>query len=117
MKAKLITTLAGVGVSFALSNMALAGSNPSGTGQPNQECEDIHPGRAASAPGSAFNENGKAGTVYANPTSTAGLASGNSHVVSQYDVACYQQSLRIQQQSARMSQRTATMSVGHGHGR
>ena len=106
MKAKLITTLAGVGVSFALSNMALAGSNPSGTGQPNQECEDIHPGHAASARGSAFNEDGVAGTHYANPDSTAGVASGNTHVRSQYDVACYQQSLRIQQQSARMTQQS-----------
>jgi hypothetical protein len=81
-------------VSVALSFTALAG-NPPGTGQPNQECEDIHPGHAASAPGSAFNENGKAGTVYANPDSTAGLASGNSHVRSQYDVACFQQEARI----------------------
>jgi len=104
-------------LSFALSNTALAGRNPSGTGQPNQECEDIHPGRAASAPGSAFNENGKAGTVYANPDSRGGISSGNSHVVSQYDVACYQQALRIQQQSARMSQRTSTRSAGRGHGR
>src|SRR5882724_893975 len=110
MKAKLITTLAGVGLSLALSNAAaLAGSNPSGTGQPNQDCEMLgtHPGNAASARGSAFNENGVAGGVYANPDSKAGLASGNSHVVSQYDVACYQQSLRIQQQSLRLQQQSA----------
>ncbi|MCW2591763.1 MAG: hypothetical protein JWQ86_4190 [Mycobacterium sp.] len=31
-----------------------------------------------------------AALVYANPTSTGGLASGNSHVVSQYDVAGFQ---------------------------
>jgi hypothetical protein len=106
MKTRLITMLVGMGVSFALSNTTLAGRNPSGTGQPNQECEDIHPGQAASARGSAFNENGIAGSVYANPDSTAGLASGNSHVVSQYDVACYQQSLRLQQKSA------GTLSMG-----
>jgi hypothetical protein len=127
-----------VGLSFALSNTALAGSNPSGTGQPNQECEDIHPGHAASARGSAFNENGKAGTVYANPDSTGGIHSGNTHVVSQYDVACYQQSLRIANQSARTTLQSARtlqqnmgalhqsagmlhqsigMSMGHGHGR
>jgi len=36
----------------------------------------------------------KAGTVYANPTSQGGTSSGNTHVVSQYDVACYQQSVK-----------------------
>jgi hypothetical protein len=84
-----------IAASFALGGLALAG-NPPGTGQPNQECEDTHPGRAASAPGSAFNETGKAGTVYANPTSQGGISSGgNSHVRSQYDVACFQQEARI----------------------
>ena len=121
MTRKIMIILAGVGLSFALSNTALAGRNPSGTGQPNQECEDIHPGRAASAPGSAFNENGKAGTVYANPDSQGGISSGNTHVRSQYDVACYQQSLRISQQSARTLQQSARtlhqsggMAMGHG---
>src|SRR4029450_289453 len=109
MKTRLITILAGVGLVFGLSNSALAGRNPSGTGQPSVECEDIHPGHAASAPGSAFNENGKAGTVYANPDSRGGLSSANSHVVSQYDVACYQQSLRLEQQSARLIQQSARM--------
>ena len=47
------------------------------------------PGNTANAPGSAFN--GSAGNVYANPTSQGGLSSGNSHVVAQYDVACFQQ--------------------------
>jgi len=47
------------------------------------------PGNTGSAPGSAFN--GSAGNVYANPTSQGGLSSGNSHVVAQYDVACFQQ--------------------------
>jgi hypothetical protein len=76
---------------------ALAASNPSptGTGQPSQGCLSqtalMEPGNAASARGSAFNENGGiAGSVYANPGSTGGTSSGNTHVVSQYDVACYQ---------------------------
>ena len=57
-----------VAMSGALSYIALAG-NPPGTGQPNQECEGTTPGRSASGTGrgSAFNENGVAGTVYANP--------------------------------------------------
>ena len=94
---KLIIRLAVVvGLSCAVGGMALAGRNPSGTGQPNQECDSLaHPGRAASAPGSAFNETGIAGTVYANPTSRGGISSGNSHVVSQYDVACFQQQARV----------------------
>ena len=89
---KIMVTLAGIEVSYALAFAA----NPPGTGQPNQDCEALgtHPGKAASAPGSAFNPNGKAGTVYANPDSTGGIHSGNSHVVSQYDVACFQQSMK-----------------------
>jgi len=71
---------------------ALAASNPSSTGQPSQTClsgtAPMEPGNAASAPGSAFNENGgTAGGMY------AGSQPQNSHnpkSVSQYDVACYQ---------------------------
>jgi hypothetical protein len=70
----------------------------------------MHPGNAASARGSAFNDSGVAGAVYANPTSQGGISSGNTHVVSQYDVACFQQTARISQQSAKIS-------VGHGGGR
>jgi hypothetical protein len=99
MKTTLMTTLAIV--SFcALGSAVLAGDPHSGgtTGQPNQSCENpgtmVTPGNAASARGSAFNPNGVAGAVYANPTSRGGVSSGNSHVVSQYDVACFQQSMR-----------------------
>jgi len=64
--------------------------NPSGTGQPNQSCEatPTTPGGAASAPGSAFNPDGKPGTVYAGEQPQN---SNNPKSVSQYDVACYQQ--------------------------
>jgi hypothetical protein len=54
----------------------------------------MQPGRSISAPGSAFNPFGTAGAVYANPGSQGGISSGNSHVVSQYDVACFQQSVK-----------------------
>ena len=59
------------------------------TGQPNQSCEDqpMRPGRAAAAPGSAFNPNGKAGTVYAGEQPQN---SNNPNSVSQYDAACFQ---------------------------
>jgi hypothetical protein len=71
---------------------SLLAANPPGTGQPGVECEDIHPGHAASAPGSAFNEDGKAGTVYAGEQPQN---SKNPKSVSQYDVACFQQESRI----------------------
>src|SRR5437870_2933698 len=72
---------------------ALADGNPSGTGQPNQSCQNqpSSPGNASSAPGSAFNENGgTAGSVYAGSPGTPSAANGNGNAVSQYDVACYQ---------------------------
>lgn len=74
---------------------ALAAANPNGTGQPSQTCLSStapnEPGKAASAPGAAFNETGpgKAGTVYAGNGVSATTA-GSSKAVSQYDVACYQ---------------------------
>jgi hypothetical protein len=89
MKTILITSVAIV--SLAIGSAALAG-NPPGTGQPNVECEDIHPGHAATAPGSAFNEDGKAGTVYAGEQPQN---SKNSKSVSQYDVACFQQAFKL----------------------
>jgi len=68
---------------------AVADTNPNGTGQQSQSCQSqpSTPGNSASAPGSAFNPNGKAGTVYAG---TQPQNSKNSHSVAQYDVACYQ---------------------------
>jgi len=59
------------------------------TGQPNQSCQaqPSPPGNAAAAPGSAFNTNGVAGTVYAG---TQPQNSTNPNSVSQYDVACFQ---------------------------
>lgn len=56
-------------------------------GQPNASCEDagVTPGQAASAPGSAFNPDGKAGTVYAGEQPQNSV---NPKSVSQYDVAC-----------------------------
>ena len=58
-------------------------------GQPNQSCEDqtTRPGNAASAPGSAFNPTGVAGTVYAGQQPQNSV---NPNSVSQYDVACFQ---------------------------
>jgi hypothetical protein len=58
------------------------------TGQPNQSCEDdpFTPGNSATAPGSAFNPDGVAASVYAGEQ--AGINDKNQHSVSQYDTAC-----------------------------
>ena len=67
---------------------ALAAS-PGTNGQPNQSCQQqpLTPGMSANAPSSAFNPDGKAGTVYAGEQPQN---SGNPMAVSQYDVACFQ---------------------------
>jgi len=68
----------------------LAASPPTTAGQPNQSCEDpgsMTPGNSASGPGSAFNPNGVAGTMYAGEQPQNSV---NPHSVSQYDVACFQ---------------------------
>jgi hypothetical protein len=56
-------------------------------GQPGVECDDFaqRPGHSDTAPGSAFNEDGQAGTVYAGEQPQNSV---NPHSVSQYDVAC-----------------------------
>jgi hypothetical protein len=67
-------------------------NGPAQTGQPGAECGSATapttPGNAASAPGSAFNPNGNAGTHYAGeqPQNSRNTAS-----VSQYDSACAHQ--------------------------
>lgn len=71
---------------------ALAASNPSGTGRPNQDCVGIEaaggraPGHAASSPGSVFNEPG-INSVDGGKGNQAYEAAG---APSQYDVACFQ---------------------------
>ena len=79
---------------FAASLVALPAwaANPGTKGQPNQSCGSATapntPGNAAGGPGSAFNPDGKAGTVYAGQQPQN---SKNPVSVSQYDVACFQQ--------------------------
>lgn len=60
------------------------------TGQPSQSCETTGspPGNSASAPGSAFNPSGTAGSKYAGQQTQN---SRNTASVSQYDVACANQ--------------------------
>jgi hypothetical protein len=80
-------TVAGVLV-FGGASAAFADTTGS-TGQPNQSCQAqlATPGNAATAPGSAFNTSGVAGTHYAG---TQPQNSTNPNSVSQYDVACFQ---------------------------
>ncbi len=68
---------------------ALAAANPSGTGQPNQDCESIFPGGTLSPAG--FNTAGfaVAAGVYAGSGVSTDHAMSSS-AVSQYDVACFQ---------------------------
>jgi len=70
------------------ASAAFAGSTGN-TGQPNQSCQaqPSTPGNAATAPGSAFNTSGVAGSHYAG---TQPQNSKNPTSVSQYDVACFQ---------------------------
>lgn len=93
----LIVALVAFGLAAGGSSLALADTSPNGPGQPgapNTTCSTftITPGGSAAAAGSPFNENGTAGAHYAGNPGTASLANANSPLaVSQYDVACFQQ--------------------------
>jgi hypothetical protein len=67
---------------------AFAATNPNGTGQPSQDCADQKSSPSGFGTGGFANAESK----YANPDSQGGTSSGNKHVVSQYDVACFQTS-------------------------
>ncbi len=91
MKRAIAAAVLAIGMSAA-AVLPAAASNPPGTGQPSQTClsstAPSEPGNAASARGSAFNENGGiAGSVYAGQQPQN---SKNPRSVSQYDVACFQ---------------------------
>jgi len=72
------------------ATIALAG-NPSGSGQPSAGCGD--PNATVMPNGFLSGGFAVADLRYANPGSTGGTHSGNTAVVSQYDVACYQLTL------------------------
>ena len=87
--AALVVVLVGLALFLAFPSGSAMAANTPGTGQPGQSCEDVgvRPGQAINAPGSAFNPNGVAGTVYAG---NQAVNSNNPKSVSQYDVACFQ---------------------------
>jgi hypothetical protein len=74
-------------LALSLSASIVFAGNPAGSGQPSTSCDN--PG--AIAP-NGFGTAGfaNAESQYANPDAQGGISSGNWHVVSQYDVACYQ---------------------------
>lgn len=99
MMKRVLTSVISLFVLLPMAGAALA-ANPHGTlnptGQPSQTClsstAPLEPGGAASATGSAFNENGGiAGGVYAGNGVSATTAN-STKAVSQYDVACFQNS-------------------------
>ncbi len=67
---------------------AMAAPNPSGTGQPGAECGAA----GATSEPNGFKTGGfsNAESHYAGSEGTPSAEHGNSHAVSQYDVACYQ---------------------------
>ena len=68
---------------------APAGATSTGNrGQPNQNCETS----SAAPPGFGTAGFANAQTHYAGSEGTPSAANGNSHAVSQYDVACFQSS-------------------------
>ncbi len=82
--------ISSAGLVFAANVHAVTGTK----GQPNQtigsaQTGSVTPGHASTAPGSAFNPDGKAGMVYAG---TQPKNSQNPKSVSQYDVAGFQKS-------------------------
>jgi hypothetical protein len=99
MTRKLLLCLALVSIALLLVGTTAQAADPHGggsTGQPGQTCQDLgdpipSPGNSANAPGSPFNANGVSGGVYAG---TQTQNSNNPKLVSQYDVACLQQTRR-----------------------
>ncbi len=89
---KLRAVIAAVIAAAAVTGSGAAAPDPNGTGQPSQtslsSTAPSEPGNAATARGSAFNENGGiAGGMYAG---SRPQTSNNPKSVAQYDVACFQ---------------------------
>ncbi|MGI5455670.1 hypothetical protein ACQEWB_21330 [Streptomyces sp. CA-249302] len=74
-------------LAVASAALVTGGAGVAFAAQPGASCEDTpnQPGHSVSAPGSAFNPDGVAGTKYAGEQPQN---SKNPHSVSQYDVAC-----------------------------
>jgi hypothetical protein len=94
--------LIGIAPMLGIAGVAGATPSPNGPGQPgtgggtgSTSCQNFTttPGNAASAQ-SPFNPNGRAGQVYAgNPGTDSAEHSASTHSVSEYDIACFQQTM------------------------
>ena len=86
------------------SGVAFAARNPSGTGQPGFTYQTVpnRPGNSGTSPGSVFNEPFGSGMFTNTPNGGTGGAAygsavpGGAGAPSQYDVACFQQSVSPQ---------------------
>jgi len=99
-----IAVVGAIAITPALGVAGLAGATPSpnGPGQPgtgggdgSTSCSNFTttPGNSANGQ-SPFNANGQAGQVYAGNPGTASAQHSNSpHSISEYDVACFQQTV------------------------
>lgn len=90
MRRMLVALTCGALLAGASLTPAFAASNPSGMGQPNTSCEN--PGFVMP---NGFTTTGfaHAQTVYAGTPGTPSAANGSPNAVSQYDVACFQQTM------------------------
>jgi hypothetical protein len=109
--------LAGIVIAGAAAAPVYAGGgNPSGTGPPNQSCQNTAtggqitvPGHSGSSPGSVFNEPGF-GSVNGG---TGGSAYNNAGAPSQYDVACVKNASGGLSPSSTSMAPTTTAPTGH----
>lgn len=76
-----------------MTGSAFAAANPQGTGQPGAPNETCGQGNATTEPNGFLTDGfANAGAVYAGSDGTPSLQNAQStHAVSQYDVACFQQ--------------------------
>jgi hypothetical protein len=83
-----VTMIAALALMLAVSATSVAAPNPSGSGQPSQECGAVTP--------AGFQSGGfeTAEAHYAGEGSPSVNHAGSTQAVSQYDVACYQVSQR-----------------------
>jgi hypothetical protein len=94
--------LIGIAPALGIAGVAGADTSPNGPGQPGTgggtgttSCQNFTttPGGSTTAQ-SPFNSTGQAGTVYAgNPGTASLLNSASPHSVSEYDIACFQQTV------------------------
>jgi hypothetical protein len=91
MLRRILFGLSAGALAAAMSTATALAANPSGTGQPSAGCGD--PDATVMPAGFSTGGFANAEARYANPDATGGQQSGNAHVVSQYDVACYQLTL------------------------